>query len=303
MKEKFETADGPRLLAEALSEQQIVQSDSALATALASKGTLVEFPVGNHLTVHGGDDNDIYFILIGEVEVVVNGRKVADRYKGECIGEMAILTPTALRSATVTATKPTLTLRVTESDFSEIAETFGKVWKVIAKVVATRLRQRERFHIKPNEMPVLFIGSSVEGLPIAHEIVSGLKHDKVIPRPWSTPGVFSPGGVAVDVLIKEVDSSDFAVFVFGPDDKITSRDVDYMAPRDNVIFELGLFIGRSNRDRAFLIKEHTSDVKIPSDLLGITPITYVSKPGQDLATMISPVCAEIRKAVNSLGPR
>lgn len=264
---------------------------------------MVEFPVGNHLTVHGGEDNDIHFILIGQVEVIVNGRKVADRYNGECIGEMAILTPTALRSATVTATRPTLTLRVTEPDFRVIAETFGKVWKAIAKIVASRLRQRERFHAKPNEMPVLFIGSSVEGLSIAHEIVNGLKHDKIIPRPWSTPGIFSPGGVAVDVLIKEVDSADFAIFVFGPDDKITSRNADYSAPRDNVVFELGLFIGRLTRDRAFLVKEHNTDIKIPSDLLGITPITYVSKPGQDTATMISPVCAELRKVVKSLGPR
>jgi hypothetical protein len=80
----------------------------------------------------------------------------------------------------------------------------------------------------------------MEGLSVARAIVAGFKHDTVVPKLWATPGVFEAGGATLDTLMKEVDAADFAMFVFDPDDKITSRDDRYRGPRDNVVFELGL---------------------------------------------------------------
>jgi predicted nucleotide-binding protein len=245
----------------------------------------------------------VYFLIVGSADVHVNGRNVAKRGTGESVGEMALLTPTAQRSATITAAAPTLALRVSEPEMQQIAGTFPQIWRPLARVVAERLRQRERFHRPPNPTPVLFLGSSVEGLAITNEIVRGLKHAPVIARPWSTPGLFSAGGVSIDVLIKEVDASDFAAFVFGPDDKIASRGERYVGPRDNVVFELGLFMGRLERTRTFIIKDQSSDIKIPSDLLGVTPITYIIKAGQTLAESIATVCADLADTVAKLGTR
>jgi CRP/FNR family transcriptional regulator, cyclic AMP receptor protein len=70
-----------------------------------------------------------------------------------------------------------------------------------------------------------------------------------------------------------------------------------------VIFELGLFLGVLDRPRVFLIREHASDVKVPSDLLGITQVTYVLKKGGDLTTALGPVCNELRKAIAAQGVR
>ena len=47
--------------------------------------------------------------------------------------------------------------------------------------------------------------------------------------------------------------ADFAAFIISPDDTVISRDAENLAPRDNVIFELGLFMGVLNRQRVFLI--------------------------------------------------
>jgi CRP/FNR family cyclic AMP-dependent transcriptional regulator len=193
-------------------------------------------------------------------------------------------------------------LKLTESRFHEIATAFPKIWRSIAVVVAERLRQRARFHRPPNERPIVFIGSSVEGLAIAKEIQLGLKHSSLVARLW-TNGVFGSGGISIDALLAQVDVSDFALFVFGPDDKITSRDEKYLGPRDNVVFELGLFMGRLDRERTYIVKENCTDIKIPSDLLGITPLTYVCKPGADLTTAISTVCTEVEAAVARLGVR
>ncbi len=119
---------------------------------------------------------------------------------------------------------------------------------------------------------------------------------------WSN-GVFGPSGTAVDSLYNFASSSDFAAFVVSPDDLVLSRDTDKMAPRDNVVFELGLFMGRLEQKRVFLIKEHSVDVKIPSDLLGITPITYVLKSEGSLTAAVGPVCTDLRKAITELGVR
>lgn len=301
--QRFEGEKGKKMVIEALLPQRIVQHNRELASAYADKGRLVEYPVGSDLLTQGDSDNDILFLLSGTVEVLVNMRVVAFRHEGESIGEMSLLSPITTRSATVKATKPTLALRVDEADFCEIATNHPQVWKPIANTIADRLREREKFHRPPNPVPVLFIGSSVEGLGTAREIVNGLKHDDIIAKAWCTPGVFDPGGVTLDVLLKEVEYCDFAAFVFGPDDRVASRAEEYAAPRDNVIFEMGLFLGRLDRNRTFIIKDHASQIKIPSDLLGITPITYVSKPGQNLATTLSTVCNEIRSKIVKEGVR
>ncbi|XZE43915.1 TIR domain-containing protein [Pirellulaceae bacterium SH467] len=82
-----------------------------------------------------------------------------------------------------------------------------------------------------------------------------------------------------------------------------SRHEAYEAPRDNVIFELGLFMGRLDRNRSFIIKDQHADIKIPTDLLGVSPITYVSNPGEDLSAPVATICTELRKVIKSVGVR
>ena len=91
------------------------------------------------------------------------------------------------------------------------------------------------------------------------------------------------------------------MFILTPDDKVHSRDADQDAPRDNVIFEMGLFISRLGRNRTFMLREHGSDLKIPSDLIGITPLTYVHDPKKSIPEQLAPVCHEFRQLIKGLG--
>lgn len=300
MKTRFEGTEGRRLLVEVLQTQRLVEYSPATAERLAADGEVVEFRVGDTIVHQDSTGNDVYFIIDGEAGVVVNGRKVATRQAKESIGEMALVDGSARRSATVTALKPVCALKVSEPAFRAIATDHPLIWRAIACVVADRLRQRVQFHQPPNERPTLFLGSSVEGLPVAKQVQLGLKHTPLTVQLW-TSGVFGPGGVAIDSLISAVDRSDFAAFVFGPDDKVTSRAAEYLAPRDNVVFELGLFMGRLNRDRCFLVREHSTDIKVPSDLLGITPITYVLRARDDLPSTLATVCTELEEVIGRLG--
>jgi CRP/FNR family transcriptional regulator, cyclic AMP receptor protein len=302
MKERFEGTEGQRRLIVTLKSCFLVEHNEELAKRLAEVGDLVSFEAGETIMSQDAEDNDVYFILVGEADVLVNNRSIAVRRARESVGEMALLNPTEPRSATIIARSAVVAFKISEPDFHRVADAHPEVWKVIAQVVSDRLRQRSSLLNYPNTRPLLFLGCSVESLTIAQEIQLCLKHDEVEVVVW-TDGIFGPSGVPLDDLLKMVNESDFAVFVISSDDEVTSRKQEYNAPRDNTVFELGLFMGKLERSRTFIVKEDKSDVKIPTDLLGITPLTYVLRKGGKLSTALAPVCTELRKVVGDLGVR
>jgi len=123
--------------------------------------------------------------------------------------------------------------------------------------------------------PKLFIGSSTKGRPIAELIQEELSHDAdcVV---WSQ-GTFRDVNVPIENLMAAIETYDFAVFVLLPEDHTDNRGQQALAVRDNVIFELGLFLGKLGRARNFSIAPTSAqDVvsRLSSDLSGITPSKY-----------------------------
>jgi predicted nucleotide-binding protein len=110
----------------------------------------------------------------------------------------------------------------------------------------------------------------------------------------------------MEALEEMVARADFGVLVCTPDDQVTNpkRKTDAPAPRDNVILELGMCIGAMRRRRAYLVRPRGVDLKIPTDMLGITPIDYDNDPDpKNIAACIGPVCTQIKLAVMANGPR
>jgi hypothetical protein len=120
--------------------------------------------------------------------------------------------------------------------------------------------------------PTVFIGSSSEAIGIVDAFQSHLE-DVAEVRPWGY-GIFKSGESILESLINALKYFDFAVLILTPDDLVESRSGTSYSPRDNVIFEIGLFIGRLGRERVFIISERDTDLKVPSDLLGIKTIQY-----------------------------
>ena len=302
MKERFEGTLGRPRLIDALKQHRIVLGDESIAAAFADIGTLVELAPQAVLLMQGAFDNHAYFLLAGEVDVNVNGRPVAVRGPQDLVGEMALIDPSAPRSATLICRSPVVALRVEEPGVRKLAEQYPVLWRHIALRLGERLRERSKLIRPPNTIPRLFIGCSTEALAVAQEIQAGLKFANVAVTIWPNR-VFGASGVPVDGLLKEAEASDFALFVFSPDDKVTSRSADSDAPRDNVVFEMGMFLGVLGRERTMMIHEHGLPLKIPSDLLGITPVTYVRHPGADLSATLGPACTDIRLKIESFGVR
>ena len=277
--------DGAPDLIDALKRQEVAAGRGDIVAALIKHGALVEFAKGDRIIVEDGVDNDVFFLVSGSVSVTVKGKEVATRKAGEIVGEMAAIEPAQKRAATVTAHDTVVALKVSSAVFGSIGRDFPQVWKPIAQELSRRLYQRNHLIQPPNEAPRLFIMSSVEALPIAYEIQSALQHD-VLPTVW-TQGVFFAGGYPLEALEKAVRTSDFAVAVAQPDDIIETRGERHQTLRDNVLFELGLFMGVLTRFRTFLVHPKVPHLKLPSDLHGLGVLSYPAGKEEDLGSRLA----------------
>jgi CRP/FNR family cyclic AMP-dependent transcriptional regulator len=302
MIERFQGDGGRSVLLTALREQPMVRDELALAEALAGTGTLRELKMQERFISQNAADNDIFFILTGRVSVCVNGREVAQRSANQHVGEMTLIDPSARRSADVIAIEESVVLQLSEAAFSKLAQQWPRMWRVLAVEIANRLRQRGRLVAARNEIPRLFIGSSAEGLAVARAIQDGLAHEQLVTTIW-TDNVFGASHFPLEDLENQISTSDFAALVLSPDDVVISREEKNSAPRDNVVFELGLSMGALLHRRVFLVSPRGKELKIPTDLLGLTPLQYSDGKPEDIAARLGPTCNAIRKRVVELGAK
>jgi CRP-like cAMP-binding protein len=137
---QFQGPEGKPRLAEALRLQRLV-CDQDLAHELARHVRLEQVRSGGKLITEGASGSDLFLVLIGEFSVLVNGELVERRVAGEYVGEMAVVDPCAPRSASVIAACDSVVARITEPEFSELADRFPRLWRRIASGLADRLRR------------------------------------------------------------------------------------------------------------------------------------------------------------------
>lgn len=147
--------------------------------------------------------------------------------------------------------------------------------------------------------PRVFIASSSESLEAAGAVNVNLEHE-CEPTLWTH--AFTLASTAIEDLVYKSSAMDFAIFIFAPDDLSNIRGKSVSITRDNVIFELGLFIGSIGRERCFIIKPRHVDLHLPSDLLGITTADYDNQRSDgDLAQAMTSACVKIKKIIKDLG--
>jgi len=300
VKERFEGEGRPNLI-DALRRQEFVGGETALAEAMADQGQLVEFPKGHKIIIQGGEDNDIYLLLSGDASIVIKGNEYTTRKAGQQVGEMAAIEPSQKRSADVVAHDTVVALKLTNAQFMTLGRAFPQIWLPIARELSRRLYQRNELIPPPNEYPKLFIISSTEALNVAETIRTSLERD-VFSTVWNE-GVFFAGGYSLEALEKAVSESDFAIAIAQPDDIVETRGSRQPTLRDNVLFELGLFMGKLGRHRALLIHPKVDGLKLPSDPHGLTLLRYVPGELSELPALLKPACDEIRTIVKNLGVR
>jgi hypothetical protein len=145
--------------------------------------------------------------------------------------------------------------------------------------------------------PRIFLGSSGKQAKLVQALTRALAEVADV-EPWTT--VFNPGISTLDRLVELTREVDFAAFVFAQDDW-TSTPSDATAqgqasPRDNVVFEAGLFGGALGMRRTFIL--HAKGAKLPTDLLGMTAVRY---PDVLTAADMRTVNQKLRKAIEDEG--
>lgn len=302
MIERFQGVDGQRRLVASLKEHRLIANREELADRLVAAGDLIEAPAGTAFINQGDYTSDVFFLIAGKVEVQVNGKVVANRFHGDLVGEMAAIEPTQARSASVIPTEVSVLLKVSEGEFSAAAEQFPDVWRRLAATLARRLAQRNHLVTARRERVRVFIVSSAEAIPIVDLLIKQFQHDPFLAVAWKN-GVFRASNYTLDDLEAELDDSDFAIAVAQPDDIVITRDTKWPAMRDNVTLELGLFMGRLGRKRAFLMEPRDAEIQLPSDLAGMTAIPYRYVEGKDAEHYIAPACARLRDLILAAGAK
>ncbi|WP_225768526.1 TIR domain-containing protein [Inquilinus sp. Marseille-Q2685] len=301
MIDRFLGDKGRRLRVDTMALQKFVGGDRRLAEKLADNVEMLAVPAGTILIEQGADDNDMYLIFSGTFDVLINKRKMGIRGPTDHIGEMAAIQPTQKRSATLIANVDAIVAKLTEEKLAEIATEFPSVYRSIAQELAKRLIERNKTIGSFRNEVRIFIISSAEARHIAQAVQMALAHEYPLTTVW-TDGVFKVASYTIEALEAMIEDSDFAVAIAHADDLTESRGKDWPSPRDNVIFELGLFMGRLGRARAILMEPRHEKVKLPSDLTGITTITYRYEAGKDAATLLAPACTALRDHIARLGP-
>jgi replicative DNA helicase len=153
------------------------------------------------------------------------------------------------------------------------------------------------------DKPRVFIGSSKEGLPVAEAIQYNLREDAETTI-WNQ-GIFELSSYTLNQLLEKLGEVDFGIFVLSADDDLYMRGQSYETARDNVILELGLSLGSLGLRRSFFVfPTSTSELHLPSDLLGVTGAQYnPERRDQNLRAALGPACSEIKDVLRKLGCR
>jgi hypothetical protein len=148
--------------------------------------------------------------------------------------------------------------------------------------------------------PRIFIASSVESLKIAEAVNVNLDHEFEVTI-WKS-GTFKLSSTTLEDLVSKASTVDFALFIFAPDDIATIKDRKEHVVRDNVLFEMGLFIGSIGKERCYILKPRDVDMHLPTDLLGMTPADFdPSRSDNDLVSATNRACSLIKAEVEKLG--
>ncbi len=150
------------------------------------------------------------------------------------------------------------------------------------------------------DKPRIFLGPSGKQEKVLQALTRGLE-DIAHVEPWTTS--FNPGITTLERLLELTREVDFAAFLFARDDWTTNSPPTSEptasgqdSPRDNVVFEAGLFGGALGMRRTFIL--HARGSKLPSDLLGLTCVRYEATTAAEMKVM----CQKLRKAIESEGP-
>lgn len=159
-----------------------------------------------------------------------------------------------------------------------------------------------------NNKPKVFIGSARESMDYVNAIHEQVRFHAEV-TPWYA-GVFEVNDYNMESLERQLDSNDYAVFIFSPDDIVEMRGKKMIKTRDNTLFEMGLFWGKLRKGRVFFIVpdrvqnssgEDSHEYILPSDLNGLTTLDYEIRTDENYISAVSRASQQINQIIKREG--
>jgi hypothetical protein len=166
-----------------------------------------------------------------------------------------------------------------------------------------RAHPRTGIEVSLSALPAMFVASSSEGLGVACDIQELLEHD-CYSTVWNQ-SVFAPSDTVLKRLTQALHEFEVALFIFTPDDQLHMRGHTVDVVRDNVVFEMGMFVGALGADRCLhIVSRSAQTLHLPSDLLGVLALDYPSdRPDGNRLAALGPACNKIRRVLRGLRPK
>lgn len=154
--------------------------------------------------------------------------------------------------------------------------------------------------------PLIFIASATEGHAVAGALRDNMDRNAEVTL-W-TEEVFRPSEFSLESLMNTLERTQFGIFVLTSDDVAAIRGQFTYVPRDNVLFELGLFMGRLGRERCFAVVPNDVSLHLPSDIAGLKVVSFDNRRGDgNLIAATGPAARSILRSIaetkTTLGPK
>jgi len=292
-------SEGRDTLIRTLMHQTLVQHDEARAKFLADNGEVVSFECGMPLINYGDSTSDVFFTLVGTVRLHIGRRDISPSIPaGYHFGEMAALEPLP-RSATVTALERVIALRIDRAAFLKMLGAFPICYKELASEFSRRLERRNKAIARDSDKINIFAISSAEAVEVARSGFVAFEHDKTFKYNAWPLDVFKSTSYPLDDLESQLDVADIAIAIAQPDDIVISRKESKPVARDNVIFELGLFMGRLGRRKTIVMVPEGLSLNLPSDLNGLSTVRYPRELGDNPNSAMATAWEHVRRHIRS----
>lgn len=139
----FAGEPGEVRISNTLSQNPAVNDDQAVISRLISDGNIVYFRRGDEIIQRGGQDDSVFFLLAGEVDIIFRFGHRSIRETPNQVGEMAAMEAGKRRSASVIARSDEVAaLRVSSAVFNEIRATNNRFQERLQIEMSARHRER-----------------------------------------------------------------------------------------------------------------------------------------------------------------
>lgn len=156
-----------------LLQNPAIGGDVKIVAEIISSGDLVGFHQRDKIIEQGSDDDDVYFLLAGETDIIVDGRKRTFRGAPNQIGEMAAIEPGKARSATIQVRSESVCAwRISGNKFRTIwSEQVEFKGRLQVEMSSRHREQLATVQIVKENMSLLWFGVSVGAAVIVASIV------------------------------------------------------------------------------------------------------------------------------------